>query len=125
MSTDTFPLKWPDGWPRTPDMKRMSSGRFGRGLTGYRAHSQLVAELQRLGAAYIVVSCNAMVTKRDGYIGTDGERRVGEPGVALYFQLDGRAMTMAQDLFDTIAGNMRSLGIAIESMRAIQRHGGG
>jgi hypothetical protein len=34
-------------------------------------------------------------------------------------------MTMACDRFDNAAANMRSLGLAIEAMRQLERHGGG
>lgn len=125
MSTDTFPLKWPAGWPRTSASRRRSSHTFGRNLTGYRAHSRLDEELRRLGAQYIVVSSNVAVTKSTGYVGAAAESRIEDPGIALYFSLGGREMSMAQDLFDSPAGNIRSLGIAIEAMRAIERHGGG
>ena len=34
-------------------------------------------------------------------------------------------MVMACDRFERIAANMRSLGLAIEAMRQLERHGGG
>ncbi len=34
-------------------------------------------------------------------------------------------MVMACDRFDNAAANMRSLGLAIETMRQLERHGGG
>lgn len=34
-------------------------------------------------------------------------------------------MVMASDRFYTIEGNMRSIGLAIEAMRQLERHGGG
>ena len=34
-------------------------------------------------------------------------------------------MVMAQDAFDNLASNTRSLGLAIDAMRSLERHGGG
>lgn len=34
-------------------------------------------------------------------------------------------MVMACDRWDTVAGNIRSLGLAIEGLRQLERHGGG
>jgi hypothetical protein len=79
--------------------------------------------LRRLGATNIVVSSNH---KLDRYgVPTESKRSVGDEGVAIYFGLKGRPMAMACDRFDNAAANMRSLGLAIDAMRQLERHGGG
>jgi hypothetical protein len=45
--------------------------------------------------------------------------------VAVYFSFKGKPMVMACDRFDNAAANMRSLGLAVEAMRQLERHGGG
>lgn len=45
--------------------------------------------------------------------------------VAVYFTLGERPMVMASDKFDFAAANIRSLSLAIEAMRQLERHGGG
>ena len=52
-------------------------------------------------------------------------RRMEDPGAAIYFKLKDRPMVMACDRFTDIAANVRSLGLAIEGMRQLERHGGG
>lgn len=131
--TQTYPLRWPDGWQRTPPAKRSRGRQFKRG--GYEGalptfaygRDGLIDELTRLGAKNVVISSSVDVR-------VDGVPRAGinadattfrEPGVAVYFTLNNRATVMAQDGYDSPAVNLRSLTLAIEAMRALERHGGG
>lgn len=140
MTVEAYPLQWPQGWPRTPSGQQQRGWQFkqtryatpgqnwsgiaGRGLVTFaKARDQLYEELRKLGAGKVVVSTNH---KPDRYgIPTESKRAVGDEGVAVYFQLKGRPMAMACDRFDNAAANMRSLGLAIEAMRQLERHGGG
>jgi hypothetical protein len=123
--TSAYPLQWPPGWPRTPATERSrgyqfkeAGGEYGKKfVTLDRARRLLREELALLGAADVVVSSN----HRTGASATVG----GDHGVALYFTLNGRQMAMACDRFDNRPANMRSLGLAIEAMRQLERHGGG
>lgn len=120
-----FPLQWPDGWPRHRGA-REGDGRFsGRtyGLSIGRARDQLVCEIERLGAKNVVISSNVAL-RRDGLPYSD-KRRLDSPGVAVYFTLKDRPMVMAVDRFVSVAGNLRSLTLAIDAMRQLERHGGG
>ena len=47
-----------------------------------------------------------------------------DPGVAVYFTLPGKPMSMARDRYWDISQNLRSLGLAIEHLRGLERHGG-
>lgn len=137
-----YPLCWPDGWPRTPNHVRKDGAQFksgdvyewqngqkvyvGRKRVSFdRARRLLRDELDRLGAKGIVVSTNAEL-RNDGEPRADSaKRRLDDPGIAVYFQLKGKPMVMAQDAFDNLAANTRSLGLAIDALRALDRHGGG
>ena len=122
--TEAYPLRWPDGWPRTPSYRRESDSRFGGSgrITVGRARDQLMDELRRLGATDIVVSTNVPV-KADGLLYSDN-KRIDDPGIAVYFKFKKKQMVMARDGFISVAGNLRSLGLAIEGMRQMHRHGG-
>ena len=125
MTVEAFPLHWPEGWPRTPEWKRESDGRFGGktyGLTMGRTRDQLVAELQRLGVKSVVISTNVAL-RQDG-LPYANQKAIADPGVAVYFGLKDRPLVMARDRFKTLAGNLRSLTLAIEAMRQLERHGG-
>lgn len=127
MSTTAFPLVWPENWPRTPYHKRETSHRFGGrvySLTFDHARQQLLEELGRLHARNIVLSTNVPL-RQDGqpYAGA-ATARLNDPGVAVYFTLKGQPRAMARDGFTNIAANMRSLFLAIEGLRQMERHGG-
>ncbi len=47
------------------------------------------------------------------------------PGAAVYFTLSKRQLAMAQDRYELLLDNLRSLALAIEGMRQLERHGGG
>ena len=123
--TEAYPLHWPEGWPRTPQHKRLWSLPGGRSATPdwSAGLDRLTGELRRLGALNIVVSTNQPL-RHDGlpYAAT---RRIEDPGAAVYFMFDRRQMAMAQDRYELLADNIRSLALAIEGMRQMQRHGGG
>lgn len=122
--TEAYPLQWPDGWARTKG-NRASDNRFGGkvyGLTLARTRDQLLDELRQLGAKDVVISSNVRL-RNDGLPYSD-QRRLDDPGVAVYFNLKNRPMVMARDTYLSVAGNLRSLTLAIEAMRQLQRHGG-
>jgi hypothetical protein len=122
--TEAYPLQWPQGWPRTTPYARESDNRFGGSgrITVGRARDQLLDELRLLGATEIVVSSN-VPTRPDGLLyGT--RYLVDDPGIAVYFTFKKKKLVMARDGFVTVAGNLRSLGLAIAGMRQMHRHGG-
>ena len=139
---EAFPLCWPDGWQRTPDHIRDDGHRFktGNGYEGYgdtrryvgkkiilfdRARQLLVDELGRLNAKGVILSTNVPL-RLDGQPRADAARaRLDDPGVAVYFTYKGKQMVMAADRFSNLAANTRSLGLAIEALRQLERHGGG
>lgn len=118
-----YPLRWPDGWPRTPARDRDAGYKFKEGHSRNMvrldtARRKLAEELVRLGTPNPVVSMSRGT-------GTGDNDSAQDPGVALYFTMNGREMAMACDRYETRATNMRSLGLAIEAMRQLERHGGG
>jgi hypothetical protein len=127
--TQAYPLKWAQGWPRTPRHEQESGSQFKQQQhdTGERelptldkAYRQLCGELRRLGATNVVVSTNYKV----GNYGLV-ESRVRDEGIAVYFQHQNKALAMCCDRYDNAPANLRSLALAIEAMRQLERHGGG
>jgi hypothetical protein len=132
--TEAYPLQWPPGWPRTKIgqhetgyqfKKSDSSSTWGgkRLVTFTEARDSLYEELARIGANNPTVSSNHP-TGRYG-IPTESKRRVDDDGIAVYFTLNDKPMVMACDRYQTAAANMRSLALAIEALRQLERHGGG
>lgn len=137
-SVTAHPLCWPDGWPRTPAHQRQDDNVFstkrssftpaGGGwnpLTFDRARRLLADELERLRGADVVLSSNVPLRMDGQPSGGAGDRRYADPGIACYFTYKGKPMVMANDRYKSTAGNMRSLSLAIEAMRTLERHGGG
>jgi hypothetical protein len=121
--TQAYPLAWPAGWPRTAPYARQDDRRFhGRGFTMGRVRDDLINELRLLGATGIVVSSN-VPTRPDGLPYSD-PRRLDDSGIAVYFKFKGKQLVMARDGFVSVAGNLRSLAMAIEGLRQLERHGG-
>ena len=121
---EAYPLKWPDGWPRTAASRRENDNRFGgRGrITVGRARDRLMDEVRLLGATDIIVSSNVPV-RPDGLLYADN-KRLDDPGIAVYFNFKKKPLVMARDAFISVAGNLRTLGLAIEAFRQLERHGG-
>jgi len=119
---EAFPLQWPEGWPRTPAGRRRKS-KFGSNL-GISQVTQLKNELRLLGAKNIIVSSNVAV-RNDGLpYAAEGRRRYDDPGVAVFFTLNGKPKSMARDPYFTPWENVRSLVLAVDAMRSLERHGG-
>lgn len=124
MSVTKYPLAWPAGWKRTAYGARKSHP-FARELSFDRARQSLTDELKRLRAINATMSSNVPI-RGDGMPYADAaRRRMDDPGVAVYFMFKNRPMVMAQDAYYDVAANFRSLALAIEAMRQIERHGGG
>lgn len=136
--TTATPLAWPEGWPRTPDHEKDGGWKFKQQkwetgslgsysrrvpVTFAKARDLLFDELKKLGATSPVVSTNHPTDRFN--LPVESKRRVTDEGVAVYFQYRDRPMVMACDRYETAAANMRSLGLAIEALRQLERHGGG
>jgi hypothetical protein len=121
---EAYPLHWPDGWPRTDPYARESDSRFGGSgrITVGRARDQLMDELRLLGATDIIVSSN-VPTRPDGLLYADN-KRIDDPGIAVYFKFKKKSFVMARDDYLSVAGNLRTLGLAIAGLRQMHRHGG-
>lgn len=124
MTEAAFPLAWPAGWPRTDPAARRFSLPGGRGNTPSwdRGLARLGRELDRLGAGDVVVSTNQPL-RRDGQPAA-ARGRLDDPGAAVYFTRAGRRLVLAQDGFELLADNLRSIALAIEHLRGLERHGG-
>ena len=120
--TEAYPLKWPQGWPRHKGRRDSDRRFYGPTFKWDRVYRGIREELKRIGATHIVVSTDQPL-RQDGYPYSQ-VRRIDDPGVAVYFMRRKKPMVMAQDRFDTVMGNMRSLTMAIEGLRQMERHGG-
>src|SRR5690348_1410616 len=107
--TQAYPLAWPSGWPRLGSKE--SDVRFrGPTYSWDRVYRGLRHEIKKIGGSSVVVSTNQPL--RHDSLPYAQDRKIIDPGVAVYFLRDGKQMVMAQDRFWSILGNMRSLTMA-------------
>jgi hypothetical protein len=124
--TEAHPLAWPEGWPRTPATEKrqgwvafkrqVDNGRYrsGQPWTFDAARDALLEEVWRHSDSHAPVNGPQ-----------EGKRRPEDEGIALYFQRNGKSYVMACDRYGDAEGNMRSLTLALEALRQLERHGGG
>lgn len=112
-----YPLQWPDGWKRTQAGSRRRAT-FQQGLAA--ARDGLVRQLELLGAANGMITSDLPV-RADGLPYADG--RASDPGVAVWFVLDGKERVFACDKWIGHAANMRAIALSIQAIRGLDRWG--
>jgi len=126
---EAYPLTWPERQARTPPERRRVA-KFTYPLV--KARDELLRELKLLGAQNIIISSNVPV-RRDGLPLADA-REPNDPAVAVYFERSTsydrkkqqRVYTpfvIACDSYQRVKWNLRAVGVTVESLRAIERHG--
>jgi hypothetical protein len=118
--TESYPLHWPDGWPRTPGREYNWKLKRATNDSGYR---DIREQVRMLGGRDLVISTNLRERRGGGDI-IDSRSSRDDPGVAVYFRRGQRQIVMARDAFTTVAQNLRSMALAIEYLRGLERHGG-
>lgn len=116
--TEAYPLYWPEHRPRT---KRREPSRFN--VTMGRARDGIVDQVRLMGGENMVISSNVAV-RNDG-LPYAQQKRIDDPGVAVYFERKGLSVCFACDRWDTVADNMRAIEKTIEALRGIARWGTG
>lgn len=132
------PLCWPAGFPRTQANSR-TDGRFGsrnhqgwgnKPLTIAQATSRIKSELDKFTKPGKKYRCNPaeIIISTDLKLRLDGLPRSGQPepadpGVAVYFTLDGKQQVIPCDQFRRIADNLAAVAGTIEALRKIERYG--
>jgi hypothetical protein len=113
--SDPFPLQWPEGWKRTPPADRATS-RFVTGMQ--RALKSLYLELERLGAANVIVTSD-LPTRTNGQPYGDA----ADTGISVWFVLDDQERVFACDRWLSAAENVRAIALSIEAIRGMERWG--
>jgi hypothetical protein len=122
-----YPLQWPEGWPRTKSYaaKDANFKRDGKRLSVSDGAERVLDELERMGIDRqdIVVSTNVR-SRLDG-LPRSGEPEPQDRGAAVYWETrKGLRRVMAIDRYTRVADNLAAIAATLDSMRAIERHGG-
>lgn len=136
---EAYPLQWPEGWKRTEIHKRTRARfvNFGKPLSVMNGIERVLDELRLLRVTRddVVISTN-LRTRLDGWPRSD-QGEPGDPGAAVYWEEITRTINrgenprqhvtrrvMAIDRYDRVADNLAAIAATLESLRAIERHGG-
>src|SRR5690606_20083048 len=115
---NSFPLQWPQGYPRR---KHQVSSAFR--VNGAVARNEMLQELDRLGAKNVVISTNVATYERGGRQIPYAKRRVDDTGVAVYFTWQDEQRVIACDKYNSVDDNIRAIGLTVSALRALERHG--
>lgn len=139
MSATRYPLSWPTGQPRTRPGDRVPA-RFGttgergwkRPVTVSEALKRLFDEIgkytrvgqeYRINAKEVIVSTNIR-TRLDG-LPYSNASEPDDPGVCVYFTLDGLSIALPCDTFNRVADNIAAIAGHISADRMQERYGVG
>jgi hypothetical protein len=132
-----FPLTWPAGWRRAQTRTRaaFNAGRMdvqpGEGWARLREVSIAVGtervlkqlQLFRVDRSTVIISSNVQL-RVDGLPRGD-KPMPKDPGVAVYWTRGKEGQRcMAIDRYDRVGDNLAAIAATLESLRAIERHGG-
>ncbi len=113
---EAYPLKWPAGWKRTQfRQKARFDTPFGR------ARNELLFELRHLGAKNVIISSNIPL-RRDGLPYAE-YREPLDPGVAVYFELDGKNQCFPCDRWNLAVDNLQAIRLTVQALRGLERWG--
>jgi len=120
MEVSRYPLSWPAHQPRTPAHKR-DYGRFDDKRSRNTAIEELQEEVRRLKGRNMILSSNLKL--RNDLLPYSNQPKTDDPGVAVYFDLDGESTCIACDRFLKDVDNIWAIKKTIECLRGVERYG--
>lgn len=118
---ESYPLSWPDSWPRNKKPVRSRFGTWNKKPSIYESTYKLKEELRLMGAKDLIISSNLRL-KKDGDPYSN-QREPEDCGIAIYFKIKDEAMVIACDTFDKCGCNIWGIAKSVEAMRGIERWG--
>jgi hypothetical protein len=110
-------------WPYPPSPRR-TGDRFRSGWEG--ALSLLESEVERLKGSDVVIGVVVDPSQIgfSGQLKAGGRSRFGHRGVEVSFDVPKRGrLVFHTDAYDTVTANLRAVGLGLEALRAVDRHG--
>ena len=118
-SQRSFPLYWPDSWPRT-ETNKVKKAQF-KDRSVFTARKELEFEARRFGGRDLIISSN-LELKLDG-TPRSGQKQPVDRGVAIFFARKGEPMALACDVYSTVEDNLWALVRTLQALRQIERDG--
>ena len=118
-STRSYPLYWPEGWPRAQS-HQIKRARFGDHSVAQGR--RVVSDQVRLfGGGDLIVSRN-LELRLDG-IPRSGQKQPSDRGVAIFFKRGKQDVALACDIYTTVEDNLWALCRTLDALRQIERDG--
>ncbi|TAH33130.1 MAG: J domain-containing protein [Alphaproteobacteria bacterium] len=114
-----YPLIWPDHWPRLNAKDRLPAK---DNVTHFLvARDYILNELKGLRANNILISSHIPAKKNGELFVEYLDRKLDDPGVAVYFFVGHQPYVMACDGWEYPKDNLRAIGVTIGHIRACER----
>lgn len=126
--TFAYPVNWPLGRPRTTVRKPALFNSGGKPLLFDYALGRLQRQSEAVTKRGQRWRMREMTLSTNFELRADGRPRrdrgtPSDPGVAFFFELDGKPHLLACDRWDTIPGNIAAIAAHLEALRGQERWG--
>lgn len=118
-STRSYPLYWPESWPRTTQ-NQVKRARFGD-HTVHEGRRVLADQVRLFGGSELIISSN-LELRLDGNPRSN-QKQPADRGVAVFFKRKGEDMALACDVYSTVEDNLWALCRTLDALRQIERDG--
>lgn len=118
-STRSYPLYWPESWPRT-EQYQVKRARFGD-HTVHEGRRVLADQVRLFGGSELIISSN-LELRLDGNPRSN-QKQPADRGVAVFFKRNDQDMALACDVYSTVEDNLWALCRTLDALRQIERDG--
>lgn len=118
-SIRSYPLYWPESWPRTEPGKKKRAKFKDRSVTVGRR--EIETQIKLFGGKELIISTN-LELRNDG-LPRSGQRQPQDVGVSIFFTRNKQEMALACDLYMTVEDNLWALCRTLDALRQIERDG--
>jgi hypothetical protein len=116
-SIRSYPLYWPESWPRA---KYQKQAKFGDHSVA-KGRKVLQDQVRLFGGSDLIISSN-LELKLDG-MPKSNQRQPYDRGVAIFFKRNKHDFALACDVYTTVEDNLWALCRTLDALRQIERDG--
>lgn len=118
-ATRSYPLYWPEGWPRT-NPYNTKRARFGDHSV-HEGRRVLADQVRLFGGSELIISSN-LELRLDGNPRSN-QKQPSDRGVAVFFKRNQQELALACDVYTTVEDNLWALCRTLDALRQIERDG--
>lgn len=113
--------EWPDDRDRTPAGERKPYP-HSFDVTRHKAFESILEELRKMDARNVQVKSDVHHQQRNSNL-PYADANYEDPGVVVYYEIDGGQYAMAMDRWSTPRDNARAIALTLKAKRALTRYG--